>query len=89
MHGGQFGFAEQWGPVERRGVRALWISDVISFAGQWRTLMSITVECKECSQPYKWTLTHTQCKTDHKKDWDATAQCLRLTTQLKPQHYHT
>lgn len=39
------------GPVDRRGVRALWISDVISFAGQWRTLMSITVECKECSQP--------------------------------------
>lgn len=39
------------GPVERRGVRALSISDVISFAGQCRTLMSITVECKECSQP--------------------------------------
>lgn len=30
---------------------ALSISDVISFAGQCRTLMSITVECKECSQP--------------------------------------
>lgn len=48
-HGGHF--AEQGGPVERRGVRALSISDVISFAGQCRTLMSITVECKECSQP--------------------------------------
>lgn len=38
-------------PMERQCVRALSISDVISFAGQWRTLMSITVECKECSQP--------------------------------------
>lgn len=46
-----FGFSEQGVPVERQCVRALSISDVISFAGQWRTLMSITVECKECSQP--------------------------------------
>lgn len=41
-----------------------WISDLISFTGQCRTPMSITVEIKECSQPPTWTLSHTQthCK---------------------------
>lgn len=54
-HGVHFGLTGDEGgagPVDRKwGLGTLWISGVISFAGQCRTPMSITVECKECSQP--------------------------------------
>lgn len=33
---------------------------MISFTGQWRTPMSITVEFRECSLPLTWTLTFTR-----------------------------